>query len=84
MVSKVNSVHCQATIFVAVQMTPHSEISPIGVFASQQAARAACEECHTLVYGGDLCWTRYIHWITPCVMAETESAEYLVWEEGVK
>ena len=84
MVSRVKSRYSQATVFVAVQMAPHSELSPIGVFSSQQAAQAACQECHKLVYGGDLCWTPYIHWITPCEMAETESAEYLVWEEGVK
>ena len=84
MVSQANSIHSQATVFVAVQMAPHSEISPLGVFASQQAAQAACEECHTLVYGGDLCWNTYIHWITPCEMAQAGDIEYLVWEEGVK
>jgi hypothetical protein len=56
MVSNAQSRYPQATVFVAVQMAPHSEFSPIGVFSSQQAAQAACEECHMLVYGGDLCW----------------------------
>ena len=79
MVPQVKSIHSQATVFVAVQMARHSELSPLGVFSSQQAARAACQECHTLVYGGDLCWTPY----TPCEMAETESAEYLVWVEEI-
>ena len=67
MVSEIESTYPKATVFVAVQMAPHSELSPIGVFSSQQAARAACQECHMLVYGGDLCWMianpRSLRWI---------------------